>query len=174
MQKNTLWLQRYDLEVEYKPGKNLFIADTLSRAPEVSNETTANKKDGFEVLTLENLPVSEVKLEQVKDATRKDLTLQKLKTTVISGWPERKSQVDPELREYWSIKEDISECDDLLLRNDKLIVPSSLREEMLSQIHSSHLGIEKCKRRASVVLFWPGMNQQIAGMVSKCSICNLY
>ena len=103
-----LRLQRYDLQVEYEPGKNLFIADTLSRAPEVSNETTANKKDEFEVLTLENLPVSEVKLEQFKDATRKDLTLQKLKTTVISGWPERKSQVDPELHEYWNIEEEIS------------------------------------------------------------------
>ena len=80
--------------------------------------------------------------------------MQKLKTIVISGWPERKSQVDPEPRECWSIKEEISECDDLLLRNDKLIVPSSLqREEMLSQIHSSHLGIEKCKRRARDVCF---------------------
>ena len=161
-----LRLQRYDLQVEYEPGKNLFIADTLSRAPQVTNETTANKRDEFEVLTLENLPVSEVKFEQFKDATRKDLTLQKLKTTVISGWPERKSQVDPELREYWNIKEEISVCDDLL-KNDKLIAPSSLREDMLSQIHSSHLGIEKCKRRARDVLFWPRMNQQIADMVSK-------
>ena len=155
-------------------NENFFIADTLSRAPEVSNETTANKKDGFEVLTLENLPVSEVKLEQFKDATRKDLTLQKLKTTVISGWPGRKSQVDPELREYWNIKETISVCDDLLLRNDNLIVPSSLREEMLSQIPNSHLGIEKCKGRARDVLFWPRMNQQIADMVSKCNTCNMY
>lgn len=104
LQRVLLRLQRYDLQVKYEPGKNLFFADTLSRAPEVSNETTANKKDEFEVLTLENLPVSEVKFEQFKDATRKDLTLQKLKTTVISGWPERKSQVDPELREYWNIK----------------------------------------------------------------------
>ena len=112
MQKNTLWLQHYDLEVENKPGKNLYIADTLSRAPEVSNETTANKKDEFEVLTVKNLPVSEVKLEQFKDATRKDLTLLKLKTTAISGWSERKSQVDPELREYWNIKEAISMCDE--------------------------------------------------------------
>ena len=45
------------------------------------------------------MPVSGKKLEQCKDATRKDLTLQKLKNTVISGWPERKSQEDPELRE---------------------------------------------------------------------------
>ena len=108
LQRMMLRLQRYDLQVEYEPGKNLFIADTLSRAPEVSNETTGNKKDEFEVLTLENLPVSEVKLEQFKDATRKDLTLQKLKTTVISGCPQRKSQVDPELCEYWNINEEIS------------------------------------------------------------------
>ena len=81
-------------------NENFFIADTLSRAPEVSNETTANKKDEFEVLTLENLPVSEVKLEQLKDATKKDLTLQKLKTTVISGWPERKSQRTQSLLEH--------------------------------------------------------------------------
>ena len=65
-------------------------------------------------------------------------------------------------------------CADLLLRSDKLIVPSSLREEMLSQIHSSHLDIEKCERRARDILFRPGMNQQIADVVSKCNTCNMY
>jgi len=85
LQRMMLRLQRYDLQVEYEPGKNLFIADTLSRAPEESNETSANTKDEFEVLTLENMPISEVKLEHFKDATRKDVTLQKLKTTVESG-----------------------------------------------------------------------------------------
>ena len=45
---------------------------------------------------------------------------------------------------------------------------------MLSKIHSSHLGIGKCKRRARDVLFWPGMNQQITDMISKCNTCNTY
>ena len=27
-------LQRYNLEIIYKPGKEIYIADTLSRAPE--------------------------------------------------------------------------------------------------------------------------------------------
>ena len=48
-------------------AKTCSLQALLSRAPEVSNETTANKNDEFEVLTLENLPVSEVKLEQFKD-----------------------------------------------------------------------------------------------------------
>ncbi|KAL9987234.1 hypothetical protein ACROYT_G001505 [Oculina patagonica] len=50
LQRMMLSLQHYDLQVEYEPGKNLFIADTLSRAPEESNETAANTKDEFEVL----------------------------------------------------------------------------------------------------------------------------
>ena len=111
-----LRFQRYDLQMEYEPGLNLLIADTLSRSPEGSTKTAANTKDEFEVLTIENMPVREEKLEQCTDAIGKNLTLQKLKTTVISGWPERKSQVDPKLREYWNIKGEISVCDDLLLR----------------------------------------------------------
>ena len=50
---------RYDLQVEYEPGKHLLIADTLNRTPEESTETAANTKDEFEVLIIENIPVSE-------------------------------------------------------------------------------------------------------------------
>ena len=80
LQRMMLRLQRYDLQVEYEPGKNLYIADTLSRAPEGQNETAANSKDEFEVLIIENMPDSEEKLEQFKQETRKDPTLQKLES----------------------------------------------------------------------------------------------
>ena len=62
----------------------------------------------------------------------------------------------------------------VLFKGGKVIIPSSMRTEMLKCIHSSHLGIEKCKRRARDVLFWPGMNSQIQHVVSNCSICNRY
>lgn len=42
--------------------------------------------------------------------------------------PGRKCQVDPETRPYWNIKEEISVNGDLLLRKDRLIVPTSLRK----------------------------------------------
>ena len=70
LQRMMLRLQRYDLLVEYKPGKNLYIADTLSRAPEGQCETVANSKDEFDVLIIENLPVSKEKLELFKEETR--------------------------------------------------------------------------------------------------------
>ena len=53
----------------------------------------------------------------------------------------------------------------------KLIIPKKLRNEMLEIIHSSHLGIVKCKSRAREVLFWPSMNSDIEEKVSKCATC---
>lgn len=45
---------------------------------------------------------------------------------------------------------------------------------MLTLIHSSHLGVEKCKRRARDVLYWPGMNAEIEDVVLKCQVCSTY
>ena len=46
-----------------------------------------------------------------------------------------------------------------------------MRKEMLQRIHQGHMGIEKSKRRARDVLYWPGMNSQISDMISRCTIC---
>ena len=55
-----------------------------------------------------------------------------------------------------------------------MVVPPSLREHMLSIIHSSHLGIIKCKQHALEVLYWPTMNQQIEEAVKNCTTCADY
>lgn len=44
-----------------------------------------------------------------------------------------------------------------------------MRRELLSIIHESHLGMEKCKSRARQVIYWPGMSGDIESMVAKCS-----
>ena len=49
-----------------------------------------------------------------------------------------------------------------------------MRNEMLDIIHSSHLGIVKCKSRAREVLFWPCMNSDIEEKISKCATCALH
>lgn len=55
-----------------------------------------------------------------------------------------------------------------------MIVPSSLRKDILAKIHQGHFGMEKCKLRAREVVFWPGMTSQIIDMVSKCCECATY
>ena len=47
--------------------------------------------------------------------------------------------------------------------------PRVVRTEMLNLIHSSHLGIVKCKRRSKDVMYWPGMSKDIEKIV--CEVC---
>lgn len=42
---------------------------------------------------------------------------------------------------------------------------------MLERIHTGHMGIEKCLKRARDVLFWPKISAEIVDMVSKCIVC---
>ncbi|CAB4034557.1 Hypothetical predicted protein, partial [Paramuricea clavata] len=49
-----------------------------------------------------------------------------------------------------------------------------MRGKMLERIHESHMGIEKSKRRARDIMFWPRMNEQIEAVVSKCQTCQEY
>ena len=50
-----------------------------------------------------------------------------------------------------------------------IIIPRSLRPELLQRIHASHSGTEKCRTRARTPVFWPGINAAIDDLVSQYS-----
>ena len=98
------------------------------------------------------------------------LILMTLKTTVTTAWPELREQVPLPIREYWLYRDEISVHNGVLFKNHRVIVPKLLRAEILSRIHSSHLGAESCLRKAGDV-FWPGMSNEIKESVANCQIC---
>ena len=164
-----LRVQHYDLKVNYVPGNQLLIADTLSRASQ--SELTLSA-DEFEVHLL--IQISKDKADEWKRETDSDPVLSRLREVVLNGWAENRAELAPELREYWNFRDELCICDGLLMKGDRLITPSSLRREMLDKIHSSHLGVEKCINRARETVYWPGVCEQIKEKVAKCEICNKY
>ena len=90
---------------------------------------------------------------------------------VTNGWPDTKQLVPIEARPYWTLRDEVATADGLLFKGTRLIVPKVMRPEMLRQIHKSHLGIAKCRRRAREVLFWPGIPVDVEQMVTNCSVC---
>ncbi|XP_044766427.1 uncharacterized protein LOC123322548 [Coccinella septempunctata] len=55
-----------------------------------------------------------------------------------------------------------------------ILVPESLRREMLNLIHLSHMGIVKCNLKAKELLYWPNMFRDIENVVLSCDICQKY
>ncbi|XP_038062613.1 uncharacterized protein K02A2.6-like [Patiria miniata] len=98
--------------------------------------------------------------------------MQQLAATIREGWPDLKSQVSANLAPYWNFCEQLTLEEDLIFKNDKVIIPASLTKLMLTKVHQSHQGIEKTKRLARGIMFWPNMSAQITDMVSRCPICS--
>ena len=58
----------------------------------------------------------------------------------------------------------------LVFKRNSVIIPRSLCAEMM-KIHSSHLGIEACLRRARECIYWPGMSAEMKQYISAYKTC---
>ena len=177
LQRMLLRLQKYNLAVSYKPGSQMLLADHLSRAAQHENTVP---EDTFQVFSvdleksnpIQALKVSPERLEQLQRCTGQDESLQVLKTTILSGWPAQKDQAPVNIREYWNYRDELSIHNGVLFKGSRVIIPRVLRPEVMSKIHSSHLGIEACLRKARDSVFWPNMTGDVRDQVSQCSICS--
>ena len=97
--------------------------------------------------------------------------MRKLSEAIKSGWPARESQTPASIHAYWDVRDELPELNGVILKGERIVIPPSMRKEMLKKIHQGDMGIEKSKRRARDVLYWSGMNSQIANKVSRCTIC---
>ena len=163
--------QRYDIQLVHKPGKEMYVADTLSRAYLKHSDDNWFTEDFYVNTLSSHLPVSDEKLAEFRSATANDSTLQTLKSVVLNGWSTEKSRSRSIYHAYWAFRDEISYIDQLLFKGPRLIIPATLRQDMLRRIHESHLGIVKCKQRARYVLYWPGMSGQIEDVISSCHVC---
>ena len=91
-----------------------------------------------------------------------------------TGWPPDISSVPISFHEYWKVRHNLCAADNLVFLNNRVIIPSSMRQEILKCIHEGHMGIDKCKTRARVCVYWPGMYEEIEEAVKKCPVCNNY
>lgn len=177
IQRMMIRLQRYSLDVAYTPGKLMYTADALSRAvdPKETVDTKCNSDvNAYVHMVTSALPVADAKMELIRHETINDNTLACLKNAIRNGWPDVKQNCSPDINEYWNYRADLSEVDDIIYKGSKIIIPKSMRTEMLKQIHKGHLGVEKCKKRAREVMFWPKINQDVSNEVLNCATCQKY
>jgi hypothetical protein len=75
---------------------------------------------------------------------------------------------------FSKVKEELSVAKGLLLRGNRVVIPSALQPEILDKLHAGHQGLVKCHRRASYSVWWPKLHQQIEETVAKCPVCIQY
>ena len=90
---------------------------------------------------------------------------------MLHGWPRQESAVPLCLRPFYSVKSELSCIEGLLVFRDRIVVPTSMRNCILELIHESHQGIAKCRDRAAMAVWWPGLSKGIKELVEGCDSC---
>nr|XP_054755667.1 uncharacterized protein K02A2.6-like [Lytechinus pictus] len=121
-----------------------------------------------------HLPISEPLMTKIRDETMQDQTLQKLQDVILHGWPEKKKDIDSSLLAYFQVRDELGSEGGLIFRGERVLIPKVIQKDMMQKVHSSHLGVSGCLRRARDCLYWPGMSAQMKEYVEKCETCSSY
>ena len=125
-------------------------------------ETKHSKSSRKQPSTHANLPASEERLKVLQDAQNSDPVCSLVTKYCRSGWPTKHNASDL-VRPYWEVREHLTLHKNLLLYNSRIVVPiaTSLQQETLSKLHQGHQGIDRCRQRAKISVWWPGLSAQI-------------
>ena len=172
LQRFMLRLLSYNLKVVYKPGKELFIADTLSRAPLSTKCLDMDEDIDLQCNSLIlQIPIPSNDILKIRDESQRDKVMQKISIYLKKGWPNSKKDIDKDLQPYYAVRFELFEVDGLIFKNKRILIPKVLRRQMLQNIHEGHLGIQSCQEMARGSIYWPNINHDIFNMVSSCETC---
>ena len=165
LQRMLLQLQRYDVTIRYKPGKEMLLADAMSRCPSHSSEEI--KLD----MRVDYVAFSKAWIAKLRDATWEDPILSTVYQLTQQGWPHQRRCTPRMARAYWDFRDELSIDDGLLLKGPRIIIPSCLREEYLERLHCGHLSATKIQQNARQHLYGPGLDADITDYTRRCQEC---
>ncbi|XP_026735084.1 uncharacterized protein K02A2.6-like [Trichoplusia ni] len=181
-----MFLSGYNYTIEYiRSADN--SADYLSRAslPDNANDDSTRKTVyGHETSDSDSLaPIEDrasyvnfvidgslpITLNEIREGTIKDSILGKVVFYITNGWPRRLS--NELIKPYFHCKTQLSYENGCVMRGHKIVIPESMRNKLLGELHKSHLGIVKTKAEARSRFWFPGIDKAIENMIASCAIC---
>ena len=186
----------------WREGKKQIVADALSRNPvgkpdesdllaehdveetvcslNVRNIRFVSFDDGDSIDlsddddVTKSIATSDLLHDRLKRAARSDSTYRKLHELVQSEFPDHKSQLDDDLKPFWSCRDFLSANGPLVLYKHRTVIPQELQQSVLDRLHASHSGVTKTLLRVQQSVFWPGISHHVRDKIQRCPQCQRF
>ena len=163
-----LRLMPYDCEILYKPGKDAENpADFISRHPNnLYTPPAENATEAYVNYLCNNLIPKAMTIDEVQQETANDTVLCKLSEAIAhNNW------LDPEVKPFLNVKDELSVCNGLILRNHRLVLPHFLQTKAVDLAHTGHQGIVKTKMLLREKVWFPSIDKLVEEKVKTCLPC---
>ena len=110
--------QKFGLEFQLLPGKSIPLAEALSRT--FSQETYPEIGKGLDAhvfSVVETVPVSDKKLEAIKNATENDQLFVTFINKILNGWPEQRTNCPPSIAEFRNHRDELTIINGIVFGN---------------------------------------------------------
>ena len=107
--------------------------------------------------------------ERVKDATQAEF--HELLQLIHKGFPESKGYLPEKLGEFWEYHKKLFVFDNVVLMQDRVVIPPSLRKRVLLALHSAHQGVSGMGLNVQSTVFWPGIIEDVQAIRDQCRPC---
>jgi hypothetical protein len=168
-------LSQYNFDVRYTSGPKIAVADCLSRmvSDHLINDTYGDEATITVATVFGNSEIAVLSAVDIADATKTDAALSQVIEFVSKGWP-AKTLLPEALRSYYDVRNYLSFSDDKVLTHDTcVVIPSTLRQQVLQLVHEGHPGIVRMKQRCRTLVWWPKINNDIESYVRACVPCTV-
>ena len=165
LERWALRLMAFEYTIRYEPGPTN-IADPLSRLSTVSQGGPTPTEEYVRVIAAETLP-SAVSWDEVQKASLECPEMELVRKNIRSGdWRNN-------LPAYRANRIEFCECDGVILRDTRIVAPTSLRDKFITLAHEGHQGIVKTKQRLRCHVWWPGMDRDVERVCRGCFDCQV-
>lgn len=82
---NDATATKYNIQLVYKPGREMYLVDSLSRAYVEDRETETISEEIEVINMIKDLAITEQRLKEIQQHTESDTQLQTLKHVIQSG-----------------------------------------------------------------------------------------
>ena len=171
LQRMLLRLRRYDIDIKYVGANHVLVSDTLSR---LIKEDTAPAVPGLDVHIAQILKIRANRLQTIQTETKNDPELSQLIKFILQGWPKSMQDVPVDLHPYWSLRDELAVIDGVVLKGQRVIIPTSLREDTLKRLHDAHQGLSSTLHRARQTVYWPGIHHDVTRIIEMCRPCQTH
>ena len=173
LQHILLNIHQYRVQIIYKSGPEIFIADWLSQHNHEEGKDKLIKDMDIRIDAIQSatdIPEC-ISISQIQQASVQDDHLQCLKDIIITGWPSTKDELHSDLRPYLSYRDDLVVIDEVVMKGRCIIIPAVLRQQVLDQLHLNHMGIRKTKLLTCNSVYWIDINTDIEKHIQNCNTC---
>lgn len=155
------WLTNFDYQIRHKKAEENVHADFLSRAPVQEDISQLEFFFEEEVSLISNEIIYQISnnslnYKTLAEETARDKQLSKLKSDLLNG-----QNCDSE---YYL-------QNGIIFRGQRVVVPFSLHQIILTELHHTHVGIVKMKQLARQYVYWKNLDKDIEHLVKACQDC---